>query len=118
MEGKLFESEYKIMRLIWQYGTSTAKQICLWANEEYGWNKNTTYTIINKLIQKDCIERIDPGFLCIAKLVKKNAIQIELEDISQKYFEGSKFTMLEHMINEYDFLPEELEALKKLISLK
>ena len=52
MEEKLFDSERKVMEVIWEEGDMTAKEISLILNEKIGWNKNTTYTVIKKCIQK------------------------------------------------------------------
>lgn len=43
---KLFESELKLMELLWAQEPTTAKELSLLAEEAYGWNKNTTYTVI------------------------------------------------------------------------
>ena len=46
---KLFDSEIKVMEIIWQNQPISAKQVSVIASETIGWNKNTTYTIIKKL---------------------------------------------------------------------
>ena len=45
----LFDSEAKVMEILWRQGTISAKEISLIAAETIGWNKNTTYTVIKKL---------------------------------------------------------------------
>ena len=52
MKEKLFDSEAKIMEIIWEKSPITAKEISLIAAETIGWNKNTTYTVIGKLEKK------------------------------------------------------------------
>lgn len=44
MQEKLFESEAKVMEIIWARSPISAKDISLIAAETIGWNKNTTYT--------------------------------------------------------------------------
>ena len=46
MTEKLFDSEAKVMEIIWAQGPISAKEISLIAADTIGWNKNTTYTII------------------------------------------------------------------------
>ena len=55
MEKTLFDSERKVMEVIWKEGDVTAKQISLTLRDTIGWNKNTTYTVIKKCIQKGFI---------------------------------------------------------------
>ena len=43
---KLFDSEWKVMEVLWQEGDTTAKALSLRLADSAGWNKNTTYTVI------------------------------------------------------------------------
>ena len=54
---KLFDSEIKVMEIIWENEPISAKQISLIAAEQIGWNKNTTYTVVKKLESKGYIKR-------------------------------------------------------------
>ena len=56
MTDKLFDSEAKIMEIIWSKSPISAKEISLISAETIGWNKNTTYTVIKKCIDKGAIE--------------------------------------------------------------
>ena len=73
---KLFDSELKVMDVLWRMGDRTAKQISEVLKEETGWNMNTTYTVIKKCVAKGAILRSEPNFLCHA-LVTKTEIQAE-----------------------------------------
>ena len=64
MAIKLFDSELKVMDVLWKEGDKTAKQISDILKEEIGWNMNTTYTVIKKCIAKGAIERSEPNFIC------------------------------------------------------
>ncbi len=57
MAIKLFDSELKVMGVLWKEGDTTAKQISDILKAEIGWNMNTTYTVIKKCIAKGAIER-------------------------------------------------------------
>lgn len=74
MKQKLFDSEAKVMEIIWAKSPVSAKDISLIATETIGWNKNTTYTVIKKLEAKGFIKRNDPGFIC-TPLVSQNEMQ-------------------------------------------
>lgn len=67
---KLFDSEIKIMEVLWAEGDCTAKHISDQLKQQIGWNMNTTYTVIKRLIGKGVIERenlISCVMLCWAK---------------------------------------------------
>lgn len=58
-------------------------------SESIGWNKNTTYTVIKKCIEKDAIEREEPNFLCKPLVTKDEVAQSETEQLIDKMFGGS-----------------------------
>ena len=45
---KLFDSELKVMDVLWKDGDVPAKYVADTLNREVGWNKNTTYTLIKR----------------------------------------------------------------------
>jgi predicted transcriptional regulator len=55
MDVKLFDSELKVMDVLWREGDLTAKGIVEILADQVGWNKNTTYTLIKKCIGKGAI---------------------------------------------------------------
>ena len=55
MNIKLFDSEIKVMEVLWKEGDLTAKQLADILSEKIGWNKNTTYTVIKKCISKSAL---------------------------------------------------------------
>jgi len=73
MDVKLFDSELKVMSVLWREGDLTAKCITDILKEETGWNMNTTYTLIKRCIKKGAIERSELNFMCHA-LIPKEAV--------------------------------------------
>ena len=63
MDIKLFDSELKVMCVLWNEGDTTAKHISDVLKKEIGWNMNTTYTLIKRCIKKGAIERSEPKFI-------------------------------------------------------
>ena len=89
MAIKLFDSELKVMDVLWKEGDKTAKQISDILKEEIGWNMNTTYTVIKKCIAKGAIERSEPNFMCHALIAKEVVQEAEAEELIGKLFDGS-----------------------------
>ena len=62
MDTKLFDSERKVMEVLWEADAPlTAKEVAQKLGETVGWNKNTTYTVIKKCIDKGAIQRWSGG---------------------------------------------------------
>ena len=51
MDIKLFDSELKVMDVLWREGDATAKHIAEVLLAEVGWNVNTTRTLIKRCIE-------------------------------------------------------------------
>lgn len=85
MKEKLFDSEAKVMEIIWAKGPLSAKEISLIAADSIGWNKNTTYTVIKKLEAKGFIRRDEPGFICTALVSRKKSRKQKRSLFSTKF---------------------------------
>ena len=113
---KLYDSELKVMEILWKEGDMTAGQIAKILKEEIGWNRNTTYTVIKKCIEKGAVERIEPKFRCRALISKKDAQEYETEELIDRMFEGSKKNFFAAMLSEDRLTAEELEQLKDMVN--
>lgn len=111
---KLFDSELKIMEIIWNKEPLSAKDISLVAAETIGWNKNTTYTIIKKLIEKDIVKRTEPNFICTSLVKKEDVRKAETQSLIDKLYNGSRKAFFAAFMEE-GISDDELEALKRLI---
>lgn len=69
MREKLFDSEAKVMEIIWARGAISAKEISLIAADTIGWNKNTTYTVIKNLKRKVLFVVTNPDSSALRRLL-------------------------------------------------
>lgn len=112
---KLFDSELKVMDILWKNGDVPAKKIAEQLTMEYGWNKNTTYTLIKRCMKKGAIERIEPGFLCHA-LVEKRAIQqLQTQELIDKIYDGSTFQLFTALLGSKKLSQKQIADLKELV---
>ena len=112
---KLFDSEWKVMEVLWQEDDLTAKEISLRLAESIGWNKNTTYTVIKKCIDKGAIERREPIFVCHALISKQQAQTEEAQSLVDKVFGGSAELLFASLLSDRSLSKEELDRLKALV---
>ena len=75
MDIKLFDSELKVMEVLWREGDVPARHIAEAVGLQTGWNVNTTYTMLKRMIAKGAIERRDPRFLCHALVTREQALR-------------------------------------------
>lgn len=112
---KLFDSELKLMEILWGKEPVSARDISLIAAESLGWNKNTTYTVIKKLVGKKYIRRTEPNFMCTSVIRKEEVAASETKNLIEKLYEGSKKAFFAAFIQEGSLTDEELNEMKKLI---
>ncbi|MGM9986016.1 MAG: BlaI/MecI/CopY family transcriptional regulator [Bacillaceae bacterium] len=112
----IHESELKILALLWQNGEMSAGNIATSIMESYGWKRNTTYTVITKLINKGIIERHDPGYLCKALVTRDEVIVSETKSLLEKVYEGSLSMLVTAFLKKHEVSDKELKALRELLN--
>lgn len=115
MKEKLFDSEAKVMEIIWAKSPISAKDISLIAAETIGWNKNTTYTVIKKLEAKGFVRREDPGFICTPLVSQSQMQKVEATSLIKKVFGGSRSALFSALLEDEPLSDEEVAELRRLI---
>lgn len=115
MDKKLFDSELKVMNVLWKEGDTTAKHISDILKEEVGWNMNTTYTIIKRCMKKGAIERKEPNFMCHALVSKEEIQEQQTDELINKVFDGSTNQLFASLIGRKKLSTKQIEALKKIV---
>lgn len=115
MEVKLFDSELKVMDVLWREGDATAKYISEVLRDEVGWNKNTTYTLIKRCMKKGAVERLEPNFMCRALIPKEEVQEAETEELINKIYDGAADKLFAALLNRRKFSREEICRLKQLV---
>lgn len=115
METKLFDSELKIMDVLWREGDTTAKHISDVLKEETGWNMNTTYTLIKRCIKKGAIERSEPNFMCHALIPKEQVQEAETNELINKIYDGSVDKLFAALLGRKKLSAEQIEKWKKMV---
>lgn len=116
MKIKIFDSELKVMNVLWDCGPLTAKEIAKKLGESVGWNVNTTYTVIKKCIEKGAIERTEPNFMCRALIGREEVRQAEASELLDKIFDGSTDKLFAALIGSKKLSHEEIQRLKELVN--
>lgn len=98
---KIYDSELKVMNVLWNMGDSYASQIACQLGDDWGWNRNTTYTIIKKLILKGAVERVEPKFFCRALVSRQHVQQVEMDELVDRLFEGRREAFVEAVLSRY-----------------
>ena len=112
---KLFDSEIKVMDIIWKNEPISAKEISLLAAKQIGWNKNTTYTVIKKIENKGYIKREEPGFICSSLISREHVCKTEAQSLVDKLFGGSKKALFSALLEDEKLSLSDLDELRDMI---
>ena len=112
---KLFDSELKVMEPLWEDGPQSAGELAKRLAASCGWNRNTTYTVIKKLVDKGAVARSEPGFLCTPLVSREEVQRQETDSLISRLFGGSKTQFLSAFLSEKDLTPAEADQLRELI---
>ena len=117
-EIRLHDGELNVMELLWSNKELAARDISKIIKESIGWEKNTTYTVIKRLIDKGAIVREDPGFICKANITKKKIQETETNILLDKFYGGSLVNFINSYMMNYRMNEEERAALLQLAQRK
>lgn len=112
---KLYDSELKVMEILWQEGETAAKDIAATLSKQVGWSKTTTYTVIRKCLDKGAADRREPGFLCRALISREDAQAYATDELVDKMYGGAADRLVASLLSRRRLSPREIEALKKLV---
>ncbi len=110
---KLCESDYRFMKLVWEHEPVHSSKLVELCNQEFGWKKSTTYTMIKKLSEKGYARSEDA---IVTSIIPKEEVQsFESKYIINNTFDGSLPSFLASFLGGSTLSKEEALELKKLI---
>lgn len=115
MEHKIYDSELKILEILWDSGELPAKDIAARAKEQVGWSKTTTYTVLKKCVEKGLIDRTEPGFQCLARVTRQEVQRQETQGLIDRMYGGAADRLVASLLEGEALSAEEIKRLSKLI---
>lgn len=118
MAVKISDAELPLMEHIWSNAPITALEAAIYAKEHFHWAKNTTYTVLKRLVERGALERIEPNYV-VRPLVSREEVQrSETDLLVDKFFSGSIKNFFNSFLEREDISEKELAeldaAVKKL----
>lgn len=87
MTPKIFESEYRFCRILWEYEPINSTELVKLCREHLGWSKATTYTVIRRLAERGVLKNEDAT---VSSLVSREEAEgAEIDALVQSRFDGS-----------------------------
>ena len=115
MENRLTNSELKVMNVLWNEGDTPAKIMVKILDKEISWKKSTTYTVINRCVDKGLIE-YKGDFVCHAVISKEEAQKNETNQLINNMYDGSADKLVASLLGRENLTAEDIEQLRKIMN--
>ena len=110
---KIFESEYRFCLILWEHEPVTASELVKLCQEQLGWKRTTTYTVIKRLSERGVLKNEDGT---VTSLISKDEAQAsEIEELVEKKFEGSLPAFVAAFTKHQNISEEELDEVQRMI---
>ena len=84
---KIFESEYRFCLILWEREPINSTKLAQICNEQLGWSKATTYTVIRRLAERGILK--NENAMVTSLVSKEEAQESRLTEMVEETFEGS-----------------------------
>lgn len=112
---RISDAELKVMDALWRDNPAPARDVADALRRARGWNKNTTYTLIKRLIEKGLVAREEPGFLCRATVSREAVQRKESGEFVDRLFGGSASRLFAALVDGGKLEKAEVDALRRMI---
>lgn len=110
---KIFDAEYRFMRLIWEKEPVNSTELVKICRDEFGWKKSTTYTVIRRLSERGALKN---DRATVTALVSELQVQkFESEQILEKSFGNSLPSFITAFLQDKKLTKDEAEQIKMMI---
>lgn len=109
---KLFPAEYRMMDIFWDNQPITTPELARLCKEKYGWNKNTTFTQIKRMVDRGFIRKENTMLYVI---VTRNMVErYDSSEVVNSRFAGSFPKFVAAFFDGNKISRKEFEEIKKI----
>lgn len=114
---KISDSEWEIMKIIWQNDSITSTKIINELQEKTNWKSSTIKTLINRLLNKEAISFTKKGkeYYYFSIVSEEECIKEESKSFLSKVFNGSLNSMVVNFVKSQKLTKTEIDELKSIL---
>lgn len=110
---KVYESEYRFCLILWEHEPVKSTELVKLCEEQLGWKKATTYTVIKRLSERGVLKSENA---VVTSLVSKSEIQAaEIDELVEKTFEGSVPAFIAAFTRNHKMSAKEIQEIRDMI---
>ena len=112
-QPKIFESEYRFCLILWENEPVTTVGLVKLCQEQLGWKRTTTYTVIKRLTERGVLTNVNGTITAL--ISKEDAQSYEIDELVEKKFEGSLPAFIAAFTKRQDMSEAELDEIQLMI---
>lgn len=110
---KIFESEYRFLSILWEMEPIDSPTLVKICNEQLGWKKSTTYTVIKKLTEKGIVKSEKT---IVETLVTKEEVDRQAsEELLERTSKGNVPAFLAAFLKDRKLSKDDVKKIKEMI---
>ena len=110
---KIFESEYRLCLILWDYEPISASALAKLCLDQLGWKRTTTYTVIKRLMERGVLSNNDG--IVTSLITKEQAQASEIDELVEKRFGGSVPSFIAAFTKHQDLSDADLDEMQRMI---
>lgn len=110
---RLAEGEYRFACIVWEHEPLPSGRLVELSQQELGWKKSTTYTVLKKLVDRGILR--NENTVVTAAVPKEQILREESRAVVERTFEGSLPSFLAHFMRGKTISDAEADELKAII---
>ena len=110
---KIPESEYRFCLIMWEKEPVAATDMVKLCQEQLGWKRTTTYTVIKRLGERGVL-KLENGIVT-SLVTKEEAEASEIEDLVEKKFGGSLSAFVAAFTKHQAISESDLDEMQRMI---
>ena len=113
----LTESEWRVMKIVWELERCTAREVYTIAGEEYGWAPTTAKTFLSLLVDKGYLstKRTGNRFLYTPKRTILQSLYQAADSLLEKTLDGSEAPLVAYLVKKCRLSKEDIQSLRELL---
>ena len=114
-DQKLFDSEYRLLSIVWENEPVQSGELCKLCQESLGWKRTTTYTVLKKLCNKGVLQNESA---IVTSIDKREEVQRqEGQVVLDKAFGGSLPQFIAACLGDQGISDAEAQEIRDMIDL-
>lgn len=115
--GNLTEAEWNVMEHLWKKSHLTGRELTDALEQERGWNRSTTLTLLRRMEAKGAVESRTEGGkkVFLPRICREDAVLAETEGFLNRVYQGSVSLMVSAMTQKQALSSSEISELYAML---